>query len=94
MLKWGTARTAEFCDLPSYARNAAPNPAIGGRMKLRKPKATATSSTEPKRDSPEPDAPDKRRPNPPRTTTGWITSPKFGSAGSGGAELEPGVDVD
>ena len=28
--------------------------------------------------------------NPPRTTTGPITSPKFGSAGSGGAELEPG----
>lgn len=26
---------------------------------------------------------------PPRTTTGPITSPKFGSAGSGGAELEP-----
>lgn len=30
------------------------------------------------------------RPNPPRTTTGVWTSPKFGSAGSGGAELEPG----
>ena len=29
-------------------------------------------------------------PNPPRTTTGPVTSPKFGSAGSGGAELEPG----
>ena len=28
--------------------------------------------------------------NPPRTTTGRMTSPKFGSAGSGGAELEPG----
>jgi hypothetical protein len=26
--------------------------------------------------------------NPPRTTTGPITSPKFGSAGSGGAEFE------
>jgi hypothetical protein len=34
---------------------------------------------------------DRDTPNPPRTTTrgGW-TSPKFGSAGSGGAELEPG----
>jgi hypothetical protein len=30
--------------------------------------------------------------NPPHTTTGKITSPKFGSAGSGGAELEPGLD--
>jgi hypothetical protein len=26
---------------------------------------------------------------PPHTTTGPITAPKFGSAGSGGAELEP-----
>ena len=33
---------------------------------------------------------DDVEPNPPRTTTGPITSPKFGSAGSGGAELEPG----
>lgn len=31
-----------------------------------------------------------REPNPPRTTKGGITAPKFGSAGSGGAELEPG----
>ena len=33
-----------------------------------------------------------RNPNPPRTTTGRMTSPKFGSAGSGGAELEPGPE--
>ena len=33
-------------------------------------------------------------PNPPHTTTGKITSPKFGSAGSGGAELEPGLRRD
>ena len=34
-------------------------------------------------------------PNPPRTTTGgWLTVPKFGSAGSGGAELEPGPERD
>lgn len=32
--------------------------------------------------------------NPLRTTTGKITSPKFGSAGSGGAELEPGPERD
>lgn len=32
--------------------------------------------------------------NPPNTTTGWLTSPKFGSAGSGGAELEPGPERD
>jgi hypothetical protein len=29
-------------------------------------------------------------PDAPRTTTGKWTTPKFGSAGSGGAELEPG----
>ncbi|HJQ20724.1 MAG TPA: YHS domain-containing protein [Gemmatimonadaceae bacterium] len=28
----------------------------------------------------------------PRTTSDGITAPKFGSAGSGGAELEPGPD--
>lgn len=36
-----------------------------------------------------PDA-DRAEPDPPFTTTGPITVPKFGSAGSGGAELEPG----
>lgn len=34
-------------------------------------------------------------PNPPHTTTRkWFTAPKFGSAGSGGLENEPGLDVD
>ena len=33
-------------------------------------------------------------PNPPHTTTGPITAPKFGSAGSGGAEFEPGPERD
>ena len=38
---------------------------------------------------------DAPNPNPPRTTTGgWFTVPKFGSAGSGGAELEPGPERD
>ncbi len=32
--------------------------------------------------------------NPPHTTKGGITAPKFGSAGSGGAELEPGPERD
>jgi len=32
--------------------------------------------------------------NPPRTTSGGFTSPKFGSAGSGGAEFEPGPERD
>jgi hypothetical protein len=35
------------------------------------------------------------KPNPPYTTTGkFFTTPKFGSAGSGGLENEPGLDVD
>ena len=35
------------------------------------------------------------RQDPPRTTTfGWLTAPKFGAAGSGGAELEPGPERD
>jgi len=32
--------------------------------------------------------------NPPRTTWGKFTAPKFGSAGSGGAEFEPGPERD
>lgn len=37
---------------------------------------------------------DKRQPNPPYTTKHGITAPKFGSAGSGGAENEPGPEKD
>ena len=33
-------------------------------------------------------------PNPPRTTRGFFTAPKFGSAGSSGAEFEPGPERD
>lgn len=34
-------------------------------------------------------------PNPPRTTVGgWFTAPKFGSAGGGGGEIEPGPERD
>jgi hypothetical protein len=33
-------------------------------------------------------------PNPARTTRGVFTAPKFGSAGSGGAEFEPGPEKD
>jgi hypothetical protein len=32
--------------------------------------------------------------NPPRTTTGKVTAPKFGSAGSGGAEYEGDLPKD
>lgn len=34
------------------------------------------------------------RPNPARTTSGNFSAPKFGSAGSGGAEFEPGPERD
>ena len=37
-----------------------------------------------------PKEPQEDAPNPPRTTTHGWTSPKFGSAGSGGAELSRG----
>ncbi len=40
---------------------------------------------EAERDVPERD----RAANPPNTTEGGVTAPKFGSAGSGGAEYEP-----
>lgn len=40
------------------------------------------------------DRPAKDVPNPPRTSTGKVTSPKFGSAGSGGLEFEPGPERD
>lgn len=63
-------------------------------MKLRKAKPSKPSATESKRERPEEEKKAKQAPNPPRTTTGWLTSPKFGSAGSGGAEFEPGIDVD
>ena len=36
----------------------------------------------------------KDAPNPPHTTTGKFTAPKFGSAGSGGLEYEPGPERD
>jgi hypothetical protein len=40
------------------------------------------------------DAPRDDKPNPPRTTAGGWTAPKFGSSGGGGAELEPGPERD
>ena len=35
---------------------------------------------------------DEHMPNPPHTTRGKITTPKFGSATSGGGELDPGYE--
>jgi hypothetical protein len=55
--------------------------------KPEKPDSNDRSNTESK-----PKARKPVRPDPPRTTTGKWTSPKFGSAGSGGAELEPGPE--
>jgi hypothetical protein len=56
-----------------------------------------TASSKPLREAKieEPDAEESlEEPNPPRTTWGIFTAPKFGSAGSGGAELEPGPERD
>ena len=58
-----------------------------------------TTSTEPLRESviEEPEETEEDSlygGNPPRTTTGKFTAPKFGSAGSGGAEFEPGPERD
>jgi hypothetical protein len=38
--------------------------------------------------------PEGQNENPPRTTTGWFTAPKFGGATSGGGEIEPGPERD
>ena len=38
------------------------------------------------------DDPGYERHEPPHTTTGIMTAPKFGSAGSGGLEYEPGPE--
>jgi hypothetical protein len=46
-------------------------------------------STE-EQEQPEPEQSTEQKANPPWTTTGKMTSPKFGSAGSGGGEYEPG----
>jgi hypothetical protein len=54
-----------------------------------------TTSSEPLRESQidEPSEDPRLRKSPPRTD-GKFTAPKFGSAGSGGAELEPGPERD
>ncbi|MBC8112839.1 MAG: hypothetical protein H7062_00520 [Candidatus Saccharimonas sp.] len=56
-----------------------------------------TTSAKPLREAKieEPNVEESREePNPPRTTKGFFTAPKFGSAGSGGAEFEPGPERD
>lgn len=63
-------------------------PAVEGRPADTPDEAAGTAHTPTARH------PEQQVPNPPRTTTGKITSPKFGSAGSGGAELEPGPERD
>ncbi len=63
----------------------------------RKPGASKddAAKTQPKAKGAADEYPDAIAPNPPRTTVGgWFTTPKFGSAGSGGAELEPGPERD
>jgi hypothetical protein len=40
------------------------------------------------------DSDSREEPNPPHTTWGIFTAPKFGAAGSGGLEIEPGPEKD
>ena len=40
------------------------------------------------------DSESREEPNPPHTTNGIFTMPKFGAAGSGGLEIEPGPEKD
>jgi len=63
-------------------------------MKLRKSPPASPAKRAEKSDRPEAEKKAGKGPNPPRTTTGWVTSPKFGSAGSGGAEYEGKLDKD
>ena len=57
-----------------------------------------TTSADPLRkakiEEPKKEEEDLEEQNPPRTTRGIFTAPKFGSAGSGGAEFEPGPERD
>jgi hypothetical protein len=65
-----------------------------GSMDANKPDRNRTPSSPDTKNAVDKAAKSKETPNPPRTTAGGITSPKFGSAGSGGAELEPGPERD
>lgn len=53
-----------------------------------------TTSTEPLRNAiiEQPETESLEETDPSRKDKGWFTTPKFGSAGSGGAELEPGPE--
>ncbi|MEO6866019.1 MAG: hypothetical protein ABI229_11240 [Gemmatimonadaceae bacterium] len=64
---------------------------------MKEPKSKARHSPAPETGDPkDPKAAkqDKVEGNPPFTTKWGITSPKFGSAGSGGAEDSPGPEAD
>ena len=47
-----------------------------------------------KESAPQDDDDSREAPNPPHTTRGIFTAPKFGAAGSGGLEIEPGPEKD
>jgi hypothetical protein len=70
-------------DIPTDSDELATDAAVneGGKSKNEDPSDEAVDS--------------HAEPNPPRTTSGkFFTTPKFGSAGSGGLEIEPGLDSD
>ena len=55
---------------------------------------TSNSATPDERQAEGDETTDPLHPNPPYTTTKWLTAPEFGAAGSGGAEYEPGPETD
>ncbi len=64
---------------------------------MQKPRSQPTPSPAPVAATPEDPKADKKAKvvqNPPFTTKHGMTSPKFGSAGGGGAENEPGPEAD
>lgn len=62
---------------------------------MNKDKTNPTASPAPaKPKAPKTDEKRKVAKNPPFTTKHGMTSPKFGSAGSGGAENDPGPEAD
>lgn len=81
-------------DEENVAINAA-SPEPLRKAKIEEPDTSASREEERERLDAERDRGDANDDaNPPRTTRGNFTAPKFGSAGSGGAEFEPGPERD
>ena len=80
----------------TYICSSSQRPLQGGLMTDPKSKAphSPAPATGDSKDPKDPKAAKKVESNPPFTTKWGITSPKFGSAGSGGLEDSPGPEAD